>query len=587
MSLDWFARRRARRAAEHGFDPDEVFLDSANLPGFERGRPEGTIEMPISSRAIAGVGLVAATVGLWFLWTLVSLQVISGESYALRAAENSLRRETTFAARGTIYDRNGAALAWDEDPREGESWSRRDYAAGPGLGSVLGYVGYPRRDARGFLYDAEVKGRAGVEAAYDSALRGVDGQRVIEETASGEVVSESLFPQPVSGSRLDLAVDVEMQRALYSTLVLAADRVGFQGGAAGLMDLKTGEVLALVSFPDYDPAVMSAGEDGPKISAWLDDPRHVFLNRATQGLYTPGSIVKPFLAVGALEEGVVTPGTTVFSSGRLEVPNPYDPEHPSIFNDWKPLGLLDLRHGIAMSSDIYFYTLGGGAGGTEGLGIDRLYAYARRFGFGEPVEDLALRGPAGVVPNQKWKAETFDGDPWRLGDTYFTAIGQYGWQVTLAQVLRAVSGVATGQLVEPTLVRQPGGAAIAARPLGLGAGNLQVVREGMRLSATEGTAKALDIPGLPLSAKTGTAELGASKRLVNSWVVGFFPPSEPRYAFAVVMERGSRDNLFGASPAFRPFLEWLYANRPNVAAGLDPDEVAPEAASPEAGDAAL
>lgn len=578
----WFARRRARRAAGWGIDPDEVFIDSANLPGFERGRPEGRIETPISRAAVAGVGFVALAVGVWFSWTLVSVQAVHGDEYAARAARNSLRRETVFADRGAIYDRNGEALAWDDEPREGETWSRRAYAAGPGLGSVLGYVGYPKRDSSGKFYDAEVRGQAGVEATYDSALRGENGARVVEETAGGQAVSESLFDAAVPGARLNLSIDAGMQRALYSVLTEAADRVGFRGGAAGIMDLKTGEVLALVSFPDYDPGVMSAGEDRSKIAAWLADPRHIFLNRATQGLYTPGSIVKPYFATAALEEGTIVPSTTIFSSGKIEVPNPYDPSHPSVFNDWKALGSLDLRHAIAMSSDVYFYTVGGGFGGVPGLGIARMEAYAQRFGFGAPVEDLALRGPAGTIPSPEWKADKFDGEDWRLGDTYFTAIGQYGWQVTPVQVLRAVSGVATGALVEPTIVKLPPGAIANSRPLGLKPENLQVVREGMRIGATEGTAKALNMPDIHVAAKTGTAELGVTKELVNSWTMGFFPYEHPRYVFAVVMEKGSRHNLFGAAPSFRGFLDWLAANRPEIAAGQDPDVVAPPKAAPAA-----
>jgi penicillin-binding protein 2 len=330
------------------------------------------------------------------------------------------------------------------------------------------------------------------------------------------------------------------------------------------MDIRTGEVLAMASYPEFDPEAMSDGEDDDAIQEWLTSERRPFLNRFSQGVFTPGSIVKPFFALAALTEGTVTPNTTVYSDGAMEVPNPYNPDNPSIFTDWKAHGTVDMRGAIAVSSNIYFYTIGGGAGGQEGLGISRLEDYARRFGFGEPLEDLALRGPEGTVPSPGWKEENFDGDPWRLGDTYFTSIGQYGFQASPAQALRAVSAIATGGfLVEPTLAKRAEGDVSGFQKIeGVEDSSYQVIREGMRQGVLDGTARALNMPDVAIAAKTGTAEVGTVKAKVNSWVIGFWPYEEPRYAFVTLLERGDRANLFGASPGTRVFFEWLAVNAP-------------------------
>lgn len=558
------AARRARREANIGLDPDEVILDAENLAGYDASRPEGRLERPISRSALVALGALVVLFVVGFSGRLWYLQVIRGEAFSIRAESNRLREEIAFADRGAIYDRNGVPLAISEPPTSDRPWPRRAYIDAPGFGALLGYVSYPKRDAAGNYTETETRGVAGIERTYDSALSGENGARLVEVDARGEIVADGALRPATHGDSVTLSIDSRLQGTLADALSKIVEERGFVGGASGVMDLRTGEVLAMASYPEFDPETMSDGEDDDAIQGWLDNERRPFLNRFSQGVFTPGSIVKPFFALAALTEGTVTPGVTVYSDGKMEVPNPYNPDHPSIFTDWKAHGTVDMRQAIAVSSNIYFYTIGGGNGGQEGLGIARLEDYARRFGFGEPIQDLALQGPSGTVPSPTWKEENFPGDQWRLGDTYFTSIGQYGFQSSPAQALRAVSAIATGgTLVEPTLaLRAEGEVPEFPKVEGVSAESYEVAREGMRRAVTDGTARALDVFDVEVAAKTGTAEVGTVKAKVNSWVIGFWPYEEPRYVFVTLLEHGDRTNLFGASPGTRVFFEWIAKNAP-------------------------
>ena len=146
------------------------------------------------------------------------------------------------------------------------------------------------------------------------------------------------------------------------------------------MDIESGEIIALTNYPEYDSAILSSGSDPKIISGYFTDSRKVFLNRAISGLYSPGSIVKPFFALGALNEKIIDPAKEIFSSGELVLPNPYNPKNPTIFKDWRANGWTDMRMAIAVSSDVYFYQIGGGFGSQKGLGILNIEKYSRMFG---------------------------------------------------------------------------------------------------------------------------------------------------------------------------------------------------------------
>lgn len=559
-------RFRFRRRAARELAPDEVFLDASNLPDFDRGRLEGRLERPLSEGTHLMLSLgAAALLGVLFL-KAGALGIVDGGAYAAQSERNRLRSEVVFAERGAILDRNGTVLVGNDTGASG--FPVRTYAA-PGFAHVLGYVSYPKKDSSGNYYDTEIRGLAGAELAFDERLAGENGTLLVEEDARGETASQGAIVPARAGETLTLSLDTRAQEALFSTLRDVVQDASYQGGAGVLMDVDTGEIIALASYPEYDPNVLSRGTPADVIAGYDKDPRRPYLNRAVAGLYTPGSIVKPMIAAGALMDGIIAPGTEIVSTGQLVVPNPYNPDQPTVFRDWKVHGATDMREAISVSSDVYFYTVGGGFGNQKGLGIERLAHWYRTFGF-ESATGIELPGEAsGFIPTPEWKEETY-GDIWRIGNTYHTAIGQYAMQVTLLEAARATAAIANnGRLVQPTILKggAPGGTTLAVDREAL-----RVVREGMRLAVAEGTAAGLAPYAYAApAAKTGTAELGINNEYRNSWLVGFFPHDAPKYAFAIVLERGPGGTTTGGVYVMARVFEKLRQTAPEYF-GLAPEE---------------
>lgn len=571
-----------RRKSGYRIDPDEIFLDSSNLPKFDTHQFEGRLEKPIAKGSLFILWFFFFGAVVLFLVRLADLELQKGAVFRVRAENNRLNEVPIFAERGAIFDRNGIPLAWNA-PFPDEPFAARVYSSMEGLAHALGYVSYPLRDANGFYYKKEYEGVDGVERAYDRVLGGVNGAILIETNATGEVEGESVTTAARDGDNVMLAIDARVEEQLFGGIRSLAESRGFTGGAGVIMDVHTGEILALASFPEYAPQSLTDGGSAA-IGEFLSDKGKPFLSRATAGLYAPGSIVKPLLAVAALQEQLIAPDEKILSTGSLSIPNPYDPGKESVFRDWKAHGWVDMRDALAVSSDIYFYEIGGGlplnpahageAGYEErkGLGIGKIETYMKLFGLGLKTGIDFPHEETGLIPTPRWKEKVFEED-WRLGDTYNTSIGQYGFQVTPLQAARAVAAIANGgKLVKPRLVKKLFSAAdIAAEgaetpmkwtELPLEPSSYQVVREGMRRAVESGTASGLNIPAVSVAAKTGTAEIGAAKKYVHSWVMGFFPYENPRYAFAIVLERGPSDNLVGALFVFRGVLEWMAENTP-------------------------
>jgi penicillin-binding protein 2 len=556
-------RGRNGRASVHEMNPDEIFLDSSNLPQFDRHQFEGRLERPIARRTIFMLGGVFALALLLVLSKTYSLQIPLGERYAYMSAQNRLRHTLIFGSRGVIYDRNGTLLAWNVTQDAEPEFSRRKYLEAAGLSHLVGYVKYPSKDKAGFYYKVDFEGLDGVEKYYNEYIAPQHGIKIIETDVYGKIESESVLKPPKDGANITLTIDARLQSKLYALMRDIARERGFRGGSGVIMNVETGKLLSIVSFPEYNSQVLTDGIDGTAIQKALTDPDTPFLNRATSGLYTPGSIIKPFVALAALEEGVITPEKEIISTGSISVPNPFDQSKPTVFKDWKAHGAVDMRRALAVSSDIYFYQIGGGFEEQKGLGIGNIEKYLRLFGFGEEPPGNDFFGEAGVIPTPKWKRQMFGGEGWNLGNTYHTSIGQYGLQVTPLQVVRAVAAIANGgKLMEPRLIEEkeapPAYAVVPVKT-----SSFEVVREGMRDAVTAGgTASGLSMPHVSVAGKTGTAELGVSKKLVNSWVVGFFPYEKPAFAFAVIMERGPRENTVGATFVARQLFEWMSAYTP-------------------------
>jgi penicillin-binding protein 2 len=313
------------------------------------------------------------------------------------------------------------------------------------------------------------------------------------------------------------------------------------------------------SFPEYNSTILSEGSDNDAIANFFADPQKPFLNRAINGLYTPGSVIKPFIAIAALNENIIDPKKEILSSGSISVPNLYFPEMSSIFTDWRAHGLVNMIDALAVSSNIYFYHIGGGYGGQIGLGIEKIEDYLRKFGLaGKTGIDLPVEAE-GTIPNPTWKKEVFS-DDWRLGDTYNTVIGQYGFQVTPIQILRGIAAIANGGILLKPKIAMFQESNNFKSTLGIKDEAFEIVREGMRQAVERGTAAGLSVPYLKVAAKTGTAEIG--KISLNSWVAGFFPYENPKYAFVVIMEKGPIHNSIGGVYVMRQLLDWMNLNTP-------------------------
>ena len=567
--------KRNKRINTHSIDPDEIFMDSLNISGFDQQQFEGVIERSITKKTFTVAGIIFLLVGVLFLVQLIRLQIVEGKNYLARSENNRLQHTPLFAERGVIYDRNQTELAWNSISEDLESdandtktpFSVREYIPAGGFAHLIGYVGYPTKDSSGFFWQNEIIGKSGVEKRMNEILAGTNGQKIVELDAEQRVLSENLLTPAQAGGNVSLTIDAGIQQSMYNAIEELAATGGFEGGAGVIMDVRTGEILAITSYPEFDLNILSHGDDRKTIAGYAVDPRHVYLNRAVSGMYTPGSTVKPYLALGALQEGIITPQTTIFSNGQVEIPNRYNPDQPQVFRDWKKEGhgTTNVYKAIAESVNTFFYAIGGGYKGQEALGILRIDEYIEKFGIGEKT-GIDIDGEvSGNVPGPDWKARIFPSDPtWRQGDTYNSAIGQFGFQATTLQMVRAVAAIANrGSLVQPFVTLNPKATPGAPQPIqGIDDKWYTVMHDAMRKTVTEGTAQSINVPYVHAAAKTGTAQVGARNAFMNSWSTGFFPVENPRYAFVIVMDNAKSTNQTGATFVMRKVFDWMHENVP-------------------------
>ncbi len=527
--MRWFRRRRRYN---YEIDPDEIFLDSTNLSSFDSAQFEGRLEKPISQRTFAGLFIALGILSLILILRAADLQIIKGPVFAEESANNSLSSEILFAQRGVITDRYGKIIT--ENIKRSDGSVRRYYKL-PEMGSIIGYVSSPKKDSSGRYYDTQEVGVAGLEKQYNTLLTGKNGTVLKETDAFGRVRSQGVIIPAKKGGTLKLSIDADLEELFAKSIANVVERKHFVAGAGVIMDVNTGEVRAIVSYPSYDPNVMVNGGPSSVIVGYSTDKRHPFLDHAAQGVYVPGSIVKPFVSAGALTDGVITQNTVIDDKGRISIPDPYHAGKEFVYTGWKALGPVNVRKAIAWSSDIFFYTVGGGFGKQKGLGIDRLDYWYKQFGLGSLTGIDLPREVKGLVPGPSWKRAAYK-RPWYLGDTYFTAIGQYAMQVTPLQMARATAAVANGGKLLTPRMRFSQGVEYTRVPVT--SSSLEIVKEGMRMGVTTALAGAINLPYVDVAAKTGTAQVGINNQYDNAWVEGFFPYEKPVYSFAVVLERG-------------------------------------------------
>ena len=653
-----FGLKKTNKFTFNSISPDEIFLDSENLPGFDRHQMEGSIEKSIGRKTFWGLSFVFIVFSLLLLFRVGYLQIIKGDDFAARAENNSLKTIPLFAARGLIYDRKNQLLAWNDPvlylvldksvwtlptgqadgrqttqankekeveqklnslfdslslasqekkgriikfnkpkrsnqdsilavfydwneindirqkwsdlPLRIEPASLRFYKETTGISHILGYLGYPSseelKESSSVAYE-DVIGKSGIEKQYENILRGSTGFKVEEMNSKNELQSEFIQTLSTPGKDLHLSIDFAVQNKLYEILETVSIDRGFSGGAAVVIDINTGELLVMTSYPEYSSRVMSRGGPKETIQGYFNNPLKPFLNRAVAGTYPPGSIIKPFMALAALNEKIISPVKQIFSSGKITIPNPYKGGEDSIFYDWKTHGWVDMERALAVSSNVYFYSIGGGYGDVQGLGINRINKYAKIFGVGSKTRLQFGNEVKGLVPSPEVKKINSASDSvWRIGDTYNSSIGQGIFQVTPIQMAIAAAAIANdGYMLKPRLVlgdaEQNQKEKITVDGKGIPADYFNIVKKGMRQGSLEGTSKALGGLKVEFAAKTGTAE-AVGKKVVNSWLIGFWPYQKPRYAMSLVLEKGSSANLVGSVYATLQFMEWMSVYAP-------------------------
>lgn len=446
--------------------------------------------------------------------------------------------------------------------------TRRDYVHAADVPSLSHLLGYESRvterelqTLKGYGRNDDI-GKTGLERYYEQTLRGQFGKRQTEQDVRQNrrrVIAEE---PPIPGANLVLAIDLDLQKYAENALRRSLRAAGKTRGSVIVMQPKTGEVLALVSLPAYDDNAFSKGIDRATYAALANNEDRPLFPRAIAASLPSGSTFKPTVAAAALEEKLITPTTSVVSTGGISV-------GAWFFPDWKPggHGVTDVRKAIAESVNTFFYTIGGGYEGIKGLGPEKIAAYARKFGFGSALGiDLPGEG-AGFLPSKEWKKRTKN-EPWYIGDTYHLAIGQGDILVTPLQIAEMTAVFANGgSLVRPHVVNgimTADGKRIPREPEVLAAqvvstATIQVVREGMRRAVTAGSARSLgDLP-VEVAAKTGTAQWRTGKA-THAWFTSFAPYDDPKLVVTVNIEEGG-EGSHSAAPVAKDIYAWYFGGR--------------------------
>lgn len=459
---------------------------------------------------------------------------------------------------------------------------RRNYPFGAALGSVLGYTSVMSKEDQlrpelSKYHPGEDIGQAGLEQQYETYLHGVIGKTFSQVNAQGQIQFSQNEIAPQVGYNATLAIDAKLQQFVYDALLRAIEKHQTNGAAAVIQDPKTGEVVSLVSAPGYDNNLFAKGIDSQTYTSLLEDRLKPLFNRTIAGTYPPGSTVKPLVAAGAIEEGVIKPETIVYSPNIIE-------RGGSTFADWtywlgrSGPGNINAVQAIAQSTDTFFYKIGGGFEGQRGMGVDALYKYFTQAGLGSQT-GIDIPGEAkGVVPNPAWKAQQFPDDPnWYVGNTYQLAIGQSYLLATPLQINVMTSAIANdGSLIKPQILTKITDASGALKKENLPQvinphiadhRALEVARQGMREGVTNGIIFPLRNNPMKVAAKTGTAEFGnrevPEQYGTHSWVTGYAPYDKPKLSFTILLEGGGTSS--NAAEVANEILEWYHRETLNPA----------------------
>ncbi len=474
----------------------------------------------------------------------------------------------------------------------------RYYTDGPTFAHLLGYVGpidpleyeasKKALQASGnpgapATYELDDKvGKTGLESSLEEYLRGTKGTARVVVNSDEHVVTQLQSTAPITGSNVTLTLDARLQISVTQALGDGLKKAGVKSGVAVVLRVDNGQVLSLVSLPSYDNNLFSTGISQDNFDRLNTDPTLPMFDRSIGGAYPPGSTYKMITAAAALQENVVKPDTTVSCPGYIEIPSTWKESLRNRFRDWKAggHGIINIVQALTVSSDVFFYIMAGphqqddrgnwtrfytpeAAKATEfnGLGIQKLHTYATSFGLGKKT-GIELPGEvAGIAPDPAWKIAQYPDNPWSIGDTVVTAIGQGYDLLTPIQLANVVAAVANGgTLFKPQLVlnvTDPSGKVVHDyQPQVLGKvpvspENLAVVREGMRQVVADkrkGTAYRMTLQSVAVAGKTGTAEYGEEitdakghkYRHSHAWFTAFAPYDKPEIAVVVLLEGGDQ-----------------------------------------------
>jgi penicillin-binding protein 2 len=617
-------------------EPEEVLLDKlAKKKEEEMGIFEKKFEVPIFKTALFRFFLFLILLLLFLYLRTFQLQIIQAKDFQIKSEKNKFLISKIKAERGVIYDQNFKQLVFnkpsfdlilkksglpkDEKEKEKilkevasilkvdfekikekmnsqeeeikiaenldhkalivletkidelsgfeiEKKIQREYLDGETISHLIGYSG-----------KTNLEGKEGIEKSYDQVLRESPGKILIERDAKGRVLSQKIVELPKPGKSLVLWLDFDLQKKIKEEMEKKIKEVGAKGGAAVAIDPKTGGVLALVSLPSFDNNLFSKGISQKDWEKLQKDPRNPLLNRATSGQYLFGSTVKPFIALAALQEKIISPNKKIDCQGKIEIPHRYNPEIIYEFKDWTVHGLTDIRKAIAESCNVFFYTIGGGYKDQEGLGPSKIKKYLETFGFGKSVDsDFSIPSFAtGLIGDPEWKKEKF-GESWWDGDTYNMSIGQGYILTTPLQVARAYAAIANGgKLLKPRFVKeivdeeknvvetiQPE----VEKEIQADPKNLQIVKEGMRWAVTGQNsphASAVALSDLPVAAaaKTGTAQVSRKdcKDCYTIWISVFAPYEDPKIVLTIMLEdvKGRLSQV--VVPVAKEVLNWYFS----------------------------
>ncbi|MEQ8170288.1 MAG: penicillin-binding protein 2 [Candidatus Eremiobacterota bacterium] len=425
----------------------------------------------------------------------------------------------------------------------------RNYPGSNLASHVIGYVGLPTdeelEDVKEQNYQPwEIIGKDGIELYYNSTLRGKQGIKEIEVNAEGNIVKVLGETIPISGNNIYLTIDKDLQRAAEEELEMMLQRLSFakgktKAGTVTVISVKTGDILAMTSKPDYNPNLFSTGISEKNYKQLIENPWKPLFNRTISGLYPPASTFKIITSAAALQEKIVGEWTPFYCAGYIKVED-------KIFNcDLRTgHGKIDFTNAIAESCDVVFYELG------MKLGLKKIEEYAKEFNLGIATGvELPGENP-GLLPTEKWKEKTI-GEKWYIGDTVNMSIGQGYLLVTPLQMAVVTAILAgNGDYNPPHLVKKIASEqgdiiyeykAKNHRKMNVSEYNLNVIKNGMRMAVTSGTSTAGNIKGIEISGKTGTAENFPTPENPTGenhvWFVAFAPSDDPEIAISVFLEQ--------------------------------------------------